>query len=244
MLASLVAYWEARLWNQSKLNKVTDRFISPSSFLKGKMVSGGVDASKIEVMHNFIDIPDYQRRTDANGTYYCYVGRLSSEKGVQTLLMAAAGLPEYQLKIIGTGPLQEELITANRLPNVEFMGYRTGAELNSILSGSKFLIVPSEVYENNPLTVLEALSLGIPVLGASIGGIPELIKPGFNGLLFESGDVTDMQNKIKHLWQNPDDFIGDDIAREAQKYYNQNNYYDRLLQLYNTVNKRNKPKDN
>jgi glycosyltransferase involved in cell wall biosynthesis len=244
LLASLVAYWEARLWNQSKLNKVTDRFISPSSFLKGKMVSGGVDASKIEVMHNFIDIPDYQRRTDANGTYYCYVGRLSSEKGVQTLLMAAAGLPEYQLKIIGTGPLQEELITANRLPNVEFMGYRTGAELNSILSGSKFLIVPSEVYENNPLTVLEALSLGIPVLGASIGGIPELIKPGFNGLLFESGDVTDMQNKIKHLWQNPDDFIGDDIAREAQKYYNQNNYYDRLLQLYNTVNERNKPKDN
>jgi glycosyltransferase involved in cell wall biosynthesis len=242
--ASLVAYWEARIWNLSKLSRVTDRFISPSSFLKSKMISGGIDPSKIEVMHNFIDISDYQRGAEAKKDYYCYVGRLSSEKGVETLLRAAEGLPELKLKIIGTGPLEEVLISGNRLPNVEFLGYRTGDELNSILSGSRFLIVPSEVYENNPLTVLEALSLGIPVLGSDIGGIPELITPGFNGMLFEAGNVGDMQEKIKYLWQKPEEFKVEEIAQKAQNNYNANNYYKRLIQLYGNLLERKNHKHN
>ena len=242
--ASLVAYWEAQIWNLAKLSKVTDRFISPSSFLKSIMIKGGIDSAKIEVMHNFIDIPDYQRGAGANEDYYCYVGRLSAEKGITTLLKAAAGLPAYKLKIIGTGPLEKELISANRLPNVEFLGYRTGAELNSLMAGSKFLIVPSEVYENNPLTILEALSLGIPVLGAEIGGIPELIIPGCNGMLFEAGNVNEMQEKIEYIWQKPEDFVGDDIAREAENNYNANSYYDRLIQLYGVVTENNRYKKN
>jgi glycosyltransferase involved in cell wall biosynthesis len=244
LLASLVAYWEARIWNLSKLSKVTDRFISPSSFLKSKMVTGGVDPSRIEVMHNFIDISDYKEGAGAAKDYYCYVGRLSAEKGVRTLLKAASELTAYKLKIIGTGPLEEELISGNRLPNVEFLGYRTGDELNSILAGSRFLIVPSEVYENNPLTVLEALALGIPVLGSDMGGIPELIIPGFNGMLFEAGNVNDMQEKINYLWQMPEGFIGEEIAREAQNNYNSDSYYNRLMHLYGVVIESKKYKNN
>ncbi|MBN1181908.1 MAG: glycosyltransferase [Bacteroidales bacterium] len=234
-LASLVAYWEARYWNSSRLSEITDRFISPSNFLKEKMMAGGINPAKIETLHNFIDISSHKVTTEADSNYYCYVGRLSSEKGIETLLKAASGLPGFKLNIIGTGPLEELLISGNRLDHVEFLGYRTGSELNSIISRARFLVIPSEVYENNPLTVLEALSLGVPVLGSNMGGIPELVNPGLNGLLFESGNVMDLQEKITYMWQNSEEFNRDAIAKDAQSNSNANNYYDKLFHIYKSV---------
>lgn len=235
LFASLVAYWEARIWNLSMLCKVTDCFISPSNFLKSKMVTAGADPEKLVVMHNFVDISNKYKGTQPQKEYYCYVGRLSVEKGLNSLISVASKLPDYKLKIIGTGPLEEELISGNRMPNVEYMGFRTGAELNSVLSNSRFLIIPSEVYENNPLIVIEALTLGVPVLGSDMGGIPELISPGINGLLFEAGNQADMHDKIVYLWQNEGNFNRESIAEEAWKAYNSNSYYSRLIQLYDNV---------
>ncbi len=235
LYASLVAYFEAKHWNASKLDELTDRFISPSKFLKDKMVQGGFNSDKIAVLHNFVNVTKQAEFKETNKTYYCYVGRLSSEKGVKTLLEAASGLEGYNLKIIGAGPMEEELIAENRIKHVEFLGHRSGAELKNLISGSKFLVLPSEVYENNPLTILEALSLGIPVLGSDMGGIPELIMPGFNGLLFEAGNVQDMRSKIEYLWQNSNQFLHDEISHSAQLSFNSEHYYERISDIYKSA---------
>ncbi len=239
-IASLIAYCEARYWNSGKLSKITDIFISPSNFLKVKMVKGGFNPSKIEILHNFVRLYGSPAQMNGQKDYYCYIGRISSEKGIETLLKAAEGLPEYKLKIVGSGPLEKVLSSRNRSENIEFVGFKTGEELKSILSGSRFMVVPSEVFENNPLTVLEALCLGIPVLGSDIGGIPELIIPDFNGMLFERGNVKDMAEKIKYLWNNFIYFKQDEIIEDAQLRFNSENFYNKLLKLYKTVTKNRK----
>ncbi|MBN1181907.1 MAG: glycosyltransferase family 4 protein [Bacteroidales bacterium] len=234
-LASLVAYLEAYYWNPRKLNRITDWFISPSNFLKEEMIKGGIDKAKIGVLHNFVKHETVKIDHGLKEDYYCYVGRLSSEKGIDLLLEAASGLPAYKLKIIGTGPLEESLISGNNNKNVEFFGYKTGEELRSIISGSRFLTVPSNWFENNPLTILEALCMGVPVLGSNIGGIPELIKPGFNGILFEPSNVAEMREKIDYLWRNHKMFDRSEIASHAARHYTSEHYYESVIDLYNSL---------
>ncbi len=231
-LASIVAYFEAQYWNTPKLNRITDLFISPSNFLKKEMIRGGIYQGKIEVLHNFVNDKPTMITGNENSDYYCYVGRLSSEKGVDLLLKVASKMPDYKLKIIGTGPLEENLTTFNNNEHVEFLGYKTGEELKSIIAGSRFLVVPSNWFENNPLTILEALCLGVPVLGSNIGGIPELVKPGINGLLFEPDNDAEMAEKISYLWQNQEKFNRQEIAKNAILNYTSDIYYEALIRHY------------
>jgi glycosyltransferase involved in cell wall biosynthesis len=235
LLASIVAYFEAHYWNTSKLNRITDLFISPSNFLKEEMVKGGVDQGKVEVLHNFVNDENTTPAGANNPGYYCYVGRLSSEKGVDLLLKVASLMPDFKLKIIGTGPLEEDLTSENNNKHVEFLGYKTGKELKSIISGSRFLIVPSNWFENNPLTIIEALCMGVPVLGSNIGGIPELVKPGVNGLLFKPGNEAEMAEKISYLWHNQDKFNRSEIARNALLNFTSDTYYEALISLYDSL---------
>lgn len=132
--------------------------------------------------------------------YYLYMGRLSDEKGVTTLVKAFGQLPEVRLRIAGTGPEEERLrqyVVRNEIGNVEFEGYRTGAALESLLRGARMVIVPSEWYENNPMTVIEAYATGTPVIGARIGGIPEIVEGGETGFVFEPGDVGSLRGAIE-----------------------------------------------
>ncbi len=132
--------------------------------------------------------------------YYLFFGRLSYEKGVKTLLKAFQTMPEYRLKVVGTGPKEEELktfVSENKMKNVEFLGYKRGKELTGLVAGAYFVIVPSEWYENNPMTIIESYSVGTPVIGARIGGIPEIIIEGKTGYQFKSGDASDLGNVIK-----------------------------------------------
>ncbi len=235
LLASIVAYFEAHYWNTPKLNRITDLFISPSNFLKEEMVKGGIDPSKIEVLHNFINGTNTSVSSSPSTDYYCYVGRLSSEKGVDLLMKTASGMPDFKLKIIGTGPLEENLTSGNNNKHVEFLGYKTGEELMSIISGSKFIIVPSNWFENNPLTIIEALCMGVPVLGSNIGGIPELVIPGVNGLLFEPGNEAEMAEKISYLWHHQEKFNRLEISRDAILKYSSGTYYEALIRLYDSL---------
>ena len=160
---------------------------------------------------------------------------MSSEKGIATLLKAASALPEYKLKVIGTGPLESDLISMNKREHIEFLGYKTGNELKNLLSGSRFMVIPSEVYENNPLTVIESLCAGTPVLGSDIGGIPELIKPGLNGMLFEAGNVMDLQKNISYMWQHHTDFNSNGIIQDANIRFDTDNYYAKIYRIYTSV---------
>ena len=228
-IASVLAYWEAMKWNRQRLEASTDIFLSPSSFLAKKMKQGGFDKSKIHILCNFIDVEKTIRHEYNKQDYYCFIGRLSHEKGVATLVEAARQL-SYKLKIIGGGPLLDELKTLATGTDIEFLGYKQWPEIKELVGCARFCIIPSEWYENNPLSVIEAQCLGTPVLGACIGGIPELIEEGKSGMLFKSKDIVDLKKKIEMMFTYTFDY--ESLAKKSQERYSADAYYKQLMKIY------------
>ncbi len=231
-LASLIGYKEATTWNRRRLEKCTDVFICPSKFMAQKMAQGGFNSKKLVSLCNFIDIDKCKKDTYEKENYYCYVGRLSHEKGVKTLIKAAQKLP-YKLVIIGGGPLSDELKNETTNTNIEFVGYKQWDEIKEIVSKARFSVIPSEWYENNPLSVIEAQCLGTPVLGARIGGIPELIENNVTGMTFESRNVKELRHKIENMWHY--EFNYKEIATVSQAKYNSENYYREIMNIYKQI---------
>lgn len=230
-LASEVGYREAVMWNRERLEACTDLFICPSRFMAEKMAQGSFRKDKLKVLCNFIDVEKCRKDDYSKDDYYCYVGRLSHEKGVATLIEAAARLP-YRLKVIGGGPLLEQLKIKNEQlkGNVEFLGFKQWNEIKEIAGRARFTVIPSEWYENNPLSVIEAECIGTPVLGARIGGIPELIVEGASGMTFESGNAEDLTEKIKAMFAATFDYKA--IAEAAMRRYNAESYYKEIIRAY------------
>ena len=229
-LASLLAYLEALYWHRKKLSRLTGRFISPSTFLKTKMTEAGFAPGQIEVLPNFM--PQPLMPSTEKDDYYCYVGRLSEEKGVSTLLEAAKQLP-YPLKVIGGGPLLEQYRAEYDCRQITFLGQLPQDKLYPLVRKARFIVVPSIWYENNPFSVIEALCMGTPVLGAQIGGIPELIEEGNNGFLFRSGDVLDLIEKIKGCFAHfSGSKIFQQIAAAAQNKFGPETFYTKLMNIY------------
>ena len=156
--------------------------------------------------------------------YVLYFGRFSEEKGIGTLIKVCKELPDVQFIFAGTGPLEE---TVNGIKNIKNVGFQKGEALEKLIREARFSIYPSEWYENCPFSVMESQMYGTPVLGANIGGIPELIQVGKTGELFESGNVAELKEKIRHLWgdkrvtdqysQNCQDISFDDIEEYGEK---------------------------
>ena len=218
-----------------KIYNNIDVFISPSKFLINKLKEMGFNGD-IVYLPNFVNseefIPQYQFYEKA----VCYIGRLSSEKGLQTLIKAMVGL-NIQLKIIGDGPIKnilEARVKDLKLQNIRFLGFKSGNELKEEIARSMAVVLPSEWYENNPRSVLEAFALGKPVIGAKIGGIPELIKNYKTGLTFIPGNANDLSKKITFLSNNPK--MIKVMGRNARKYvednYNSLIYYQKLIKIY------------
>jgi glycosyltransferase involved in cell wall biosynthesis len=231
-LASLLAYLEAKKWNRERMEECTTAFICPSDFLRSEMIRGGFHAQKLAKLNNFIDVGKItQPVCTERENYYCYVGRLSPEKGMETLLKAAAGLP-YKLRIIGSGLLEQELKRRYGGGNIVFEGHKPWSEIEAIAGKALFSVIASEWLENNPIATLESLALGTPVLGARIGGIPELIEEGTNGLLFESGNGEDLKAKIRVLFERSIPFDYEAIAREARGKYSAESHLQSLLEIY------------
>lgn len=224
--ASLLAYMESLVWSKKKLITNTDIFIAPSLFMKQMMVKGGFPDSKIKVLPNFTN-RDYPLHSFEKENYYCYIGRLSKEKGLKTLIKAASDLP-YKLVIIGTGPLEKDLPHNNK--NIKFVGFKNWAEISTIVSHAKFSVLPSECYENNPLSVIESLCLGTPTLGANIGGIPEVIFSSKCGILFKTGSVVDLKEKIQTMFNSQFDY--QTISSLAKEKFSQENFYNGILNIY------------
>ena len=232
-LASFIGYKEAVTWNRERLEASTDVFICPSQFMADKMVQGGFSKSKMQTLCNFIDV-EKCKFSSTDGTddvellpkkedYYCFIGRLSHEKGAKTLIEAANQLP-YKLVIIGGGPLMDELKSVAHT-NIEFVGFKQWDDIKQLVGKACFSVIPSEWYENNPLSVIEAQCLGTPVLGANIGGIPEL-----TDYTFSSGNIADLKTKIEKMWNSEFDY--QQIASDAQHRYDAETYYDKLINIY------------
>lgn len=235
-LASFIGFKEAIVWNRERLEASTDVFICPSQFMADKMVQGGFSKSKMQTLCNFIDV-EKCKFSSTDGTdytddvellpkkedYYCFIGRLSHEKGAKTLIEAANQLP-YKLVIIGGGPLMDELKSVAHT-NIEFVGFKQWNDIKQLVGKARFSVIPSEWYENNPLSVIEAQCLGTPVLGANIGGIPEL-----TDYTFSSGNIADLKTKIEKMWNSEFDY--QQIASDAQHRYDAETYYDKLINIY------------
>ena len=198
--ASAVAWLEAKKWNRQRLEKNTDLFVCPSEVMADKMRVGGFSPAKLKVLNNFLDpVKRAHYQTVDNVTtredFYCFVGRLSKEKGVADLLEVASRLP-YRLKVAGGGPLADELEKKYAdCPNVEFLGMLDAEGVASLLTHARLSVVPSQCYENNPLSVIESLCAGTPVAGAHMGGIPELIESE-SGVTFQAFNRENMETAI------------------------------------------------
>ena len=224
---SAIGTLEAMLWNGCGVYKNIDVMICCSEFLKRKMDSNPLFAGKTLALHNFVDKAEKQETEKQN--YVLYFGRFSREKGIDTLIQVCKELPEIPFVFAGTGPLEEELAG---VPNIQNVGFQRGQALEMLIRQARFSLCPSEVYENCPFSVMESQLYGTPVLGADIGGIPELIEVGKTGELFESGNAVQLREKIKTLWEN----------RELTARYSENcahirfddvdTYTEKLLKLY------------
>jgi glycosyltransferase involved in cell wall biosynthesis len=237
-LQSLVAQKEAECWRRECLEACVDAFICPSEFMKRKMLQGGFEEKKLHMMHNFVAPFDYaqgangvsviERSRNGRKDYYTYIGRLSEEKGIRTLLRVAAKLCS-KLKVLGGEPLESELKAQyEECPQIEFLGHCGRETVMREMAGAKFTVVPSEWYENNPISVIESLCLGTPVLGANMGGIPELVTPGVNGELFEAGDGEGLRMKIMEMFGKEYGFEGELIAER----FSPSRYLDGMLGVY------------
>ena len=228
-VASTLAYFESKFWNKNRIEKSVDHFICPSEFLKTKMQLNNYNVEKLTALHNFSDFNIKEINLERDKLTYLYIGRLSAEKGVHTLLKVASEM-KYTLYIAGTGPLDEELRNLYKNnKNIIFLGHLDKSQLLFYLNKTRFIVIPSEWYENNPLTVIESLLIGTPVLGAEIGGIPELLNKE-NGKLFKSGDRSDLAQKIELMFNTS--FNYEDIASKAYNLYNKERYYRDLLNVY------------
>lgn len=229
-VASILAYREAVSWTRERLEKCVDAFICPSQFMASKMEQGGFCKTKLISLCNFIDVEKCKRSDNfAKDDYYCFIGRLSHEKGARTLIEAANLLPDRKLVVIGGGSLENEL-RAVAGSHVEFVGFKQWDEIKTLVGRARFIVIPSEWYENNPLSVIEAESLGTPVLGANIGGIPELIQKGVSGMTFESRNVVDLKEKIELMFAANFDYAH--IAGMSINQYGAEDYYNRLMKIY------------
>jgi len=200
----------AFVWLESTIHRALNlymgtvtKFVVPSRFFLAKFAEWGVDTRNFVHIPNFIDVDAFDARSEY-GEEFVYFGRLSSEKGIATLIKAALQA-RVRLRIVGTGPEEGELrrLAAQLGADVEFTGYLAGQALQDVIASARAVVIPSEWYENAPLSVMEASALARPIIGANIGGIPELIREGESGFGFASGSVDALARILAQVARMP-----------------------------------------
>lgn len=227
---SILGTLEAELYYFLKTYNKIDCILCPSYFMKEKLSVNPLLAGKLVVLYNFID-----KVKDVNNEmkdYVLYFGRYSEEKGVDTLLKVCDSLPDIPFVFAGDGPLKEKISLHD---NVKDVGFLRGEKLKTVISNSKFVVFPSQWYENCPFSVMEAQHYGVPVIASRIGGVPELVQDGKTGVLFEAGNENELCDKIRKLWENKQ--IREKYAENCKnvKYDSSEEYCRKLLELYDRL---------
>jgi glycosyltransferase involved in cell wall biosynthesis len=218
--------------------KQLDRVIVPSRFYQSLLAKWGWPGARLAYVPNWLDAQGLAPSTQA-GSYFLYAGRLSPEKGVATLLQAAAAA-KVDLKIAGTGPIAEAAakLAQSLGLNVQFLGHLDGERLREVIRAARAVVVPSEWYENAPMAVLEAHALGKPVLGADIGGIPELIQQGQTGWLFPPGDavsLAQLMRQVMRLTNSQLAAMGHACRQQVLQRFSRQSHLEALLAAYGDV---------
>jgi len=228
--AMLAVHRWIRTWEE-----LVDVYVAATAFYRKKYITGGLPADRIIVKPHFVE-PDPIPK-EGLGDYALYIGRLTAEKGVPTLMRAWRGLNGIPLKIRGEGPLCEAVsrfskshpCTVHLLPRI------SRDELVSLFKGSRFLVWPSEgYYETLGLVAIESFACGVPVIASDIGVMREIVEDGRTGLHFKSGYPIDLAAKVKWAWANPERMREMGVAARAEyeaKYTAEQNYR-MLMEIY------------
>jgi glycosyltransferase involved in cell wall biosynthesis len=233
--SSALGTFEAYLHAWLGFYKHIGRFVAPSLFLMSKVASLGWPAGRIRHLPYFVPPgPDWSSRDEG---YVLFAGRVSTEKGVGTLLDAAAISRAIKVVVAGEGPeLEAFKRRAARLglSNVRFAGYVKGDSLERLLAGARCVVVPSLSYENLPLSILEAFARGKPVVAADSGGIAELVKNGETGFIFEPGVAASLADALEHV--SSDAGARTEMGHRARERiaaeYSPASHYDKLMAIY------------
>jgi len=221
---SIIGSVEGYFWKTKKAYSFIDTVICPTYFMKTKIDTNPALAEKTVVLHNFID--NIPKKDVKKENYVLYFGRFSKEKGIDTIINANG----INFICAGSGPLENEI---NECSHIENVGFKSGEELEMLIRKAKCSVYPSIWYENCPFSVMESIMYGTPVVGADIGGIPELIRDGETGFLFESGNTDAFEKAINKI-------ICDDAAAEKMSkscmetdFYTTEKYCEKLISIYN-----------
>lgn len=238
MLASLVNMVEAYFNKTSGKYDWISSFLCPSQFLLDKIAVSGVPRTKLVHLPNAVNTRAYQPSFGKND-YALYAGRLSREKGLLTLLEASKDVP-IPLRIAGTGPLEalcKGYVERSGMQHVTFEGYCHGDQLKDLFRNAAFLVIPSECYENAPMSILEAYAYGKPVIGSDLGGTPELVSNNQTGMLVPAGDVRALAEAMATLWHNHK--LLEDMGRAARARveadFSSERHADRLSEIYRNL---------
>jgi glycosyltransferase involved in cell wall biosynthesis len=207
-----------------------DRFIALSAFAKSKFVAGGFPENRIVVKPNFAF--DLSVTGSAPRAGALYVGRLSTEKGIDTLLRAWNGL-DVPLRLVGDGPLRESVETAAG-PSLIALGWKTPGEIAVEMSRSAFLVVPSVWPEGFPMVIAEAFCQGLPVIASRIGSLAEIIEDGATGLFFSAKDADELAAKVRWAHQHPERMrmMGTNARKRYEEKYSPNANFQQLTKIY------------
>jgi len=238
--ASALAAYEMYIVKARQIyESVIDCFVSPSLFLKEKLEDWDVELKRIEHLPNFLFLDDYVPNYDS-GNYYFFFGRLAAEKGVADLINVFGELDKLNLKIAGTGPLEESLketVRAQNLNNIEFVGFQTGEPLHRLIANARAIIAPTLWYDNYPYSVLEAQAAGKVVIASRMGGIPEMIENEATGYLYEPRNKFDLRARIEDTMREGKNL--QEIGRAARARVERENgaevHYQKIMGIYKSL---------
>jgi glycosyltransferase involved in cell wall biosynthesis len=236
---AMVALMLATHRQRNTWGREISRFVALSQFSRTKFIEGGMAAEKIAVKPNFIH-PDPGARS-GNGEYGLFVGRLSPEKRVSTLLTAWKRFRlDIPIFIIGDGPEREQLeaqSATSGLGVVRFLGHLPREQALAFLRKARFLIFSSELYENCPMTIVESFACSIPVICSAIGSMKEMVDNGRTGLFFNPGDPDDLAEKVVWAWNHPNEMrsMGNEARMEFESRYSAEKNYEMLMGIYEGV---------
>lgn len=250
-LKSLLGAYEGNYYRRKKVyTKKIKNIITPSIFYKNKLIEDGIQEDKIKAIHNFINLEEYDLKVEDEG-YALYSGRLAKEKGILNLVEAFSNLiinnknndklNNIKLYIAGNGPEKEnieETIKENNLEDkIILLGYLNQKDLKEYTRKCGFLVIPSIWYENGPYSVIETQSIGKAIIGADIGGIPEMVINNENGLTYKYNDVKELEEKMKNLFSDVElrEKFGKNAKKFAIKEYSPENYYEKIEKIYRNV---------
>jgi glycosyltransferase involved in cell wall biosynthesis len=237
MIMATEQYFRNKFFNPAQF---IDGFIYVSNFAKNiqEKYMPTVKSTPNIILYNFSTSIIQKGKSTPKDKYFLFFGRLSYEKGLKTLLTAFKDIPECKLKVVGTGPKEEELkqfVLKTNMQNVDFLGYKQGKELSDLVYNAYFVVVPSEWYENNPMTIIEAYSVGTPVIGAKIGGIPEIVDDGKTGFQFTSANVEELKAvilKTNNLSNEEYSTISNNTIKFANDNLSPHSYWNKLIGFY------------